>query len=215
MDVAPGPAEPVAAPRAANAFEQAGPRQGLQERFNTAAGQAGTVRDIGGTHGAGPAGMERDVQHDENSQHAAITPDDHAAPPKLVLLCSTPARRGLVFPINACGETMSNRIPRELDVPFAAAPRGRIYDNVLQTVGGTPMVRLPRLAAEEGFVADLVLKLEFFNPLGSVKDRIGLGMVLGAEREGLITPGNRYWWSRPAAIPGSRWPSSRRRAATG
>jgi len=60
---------------------------------------------------------------------------------------------------------------------------------VLQTVGGTPMVRLPRLAAEDGFLADLALKLEFFNPLGSVKDRIGLGMVLAAERAGEITPG--------------------------
>ena len=84
---------------------------------------------------------------------------------------------------------MSNRIPRKADVPFTAAPRGRIYDSVLQTVGGTPMVRLPRLAAEEGFVADLALKLEFFNPLGSVKDRIGLGMIDAAERAGQITPG--------------------------
>ncbi len=84
---------------------------------------------------------------------------------------------------------MSNRIPHKDDVPFTAAPRGRIYDSVLQTVGGTPMVRLPRLAAEEGFVADLALKLEFFNPLGSVKDRIGLGMIDAAERAGEITPG--------------------------
>jgi cysteine synthase A len=74
-------------------------------------------------------------------------------------------------------------------VPLTASPRGRIYDNVLQTVGGTPMVRLPRLAAEEGFAADLALKLEYFNPLGSVKDRIGLGMIDAAERAGLITPG--------------------------
>ena len=84
---------------------------------------------------------------------------------------------------------MSNRIPRATGVPFTAAPRGRIYDSVQQTVGGTPMVRLPRLAAEEGFVADLALKLEFFNPLGSVKDRIGLGMIDAAERAGIITPG--------------------------
>ena len=70
-----------------------------------------------------------------------------------------------------------------------AAPRGRIYDSILQTVGGTPLVRLPRLTAEEGLVADLVLKLEFFNPLGSVKDRIGLGMVEAAEQAGKITPG--------------------------
>ncbi len=59
---------------------------------------------------------------------------------------------------------------------------------MLETVGGTPMVRMPRLAAEEGFVADLALKLEFFNPLGSVKDRIGLGMIDAAERAGLISP---------------------------
>jgi cysteine synthase A len=70
-----------------------------------------------------------------------------------------------------------------------AAPRGRIYDNVLQTVGGTPLVRVPRLAAEEGLVADLLLKLEFFNPLASVKDRIGLGMIDAAEQAGEITPG--------------------------
>jgi cysteine synthase len=70
-----------------------------------------------------------------------------------------------------------------------AAPRGRIYDSILETVGGTPLVRIPRLTGEDGLVADVALKLEFFNPLGSVKDRIGLGMVEAAEREGLITPG--------------------------
>jgi cysteine synthase len=69
------------------------------------------------------------------------------------------------------------------------APRSRIYDSVLEIVGGTPLVRLPRLKAAEGLAADLALKLEFFNPLGSVKDRIGLAMVEAAEREGLITPG--------------------------
>jgi cysteine synthase A len=86
---------------------------------------------------------------------------------------------------------MSNRIPRTSPAPqsHTAAPRGRIYDNVLQTVGGTPLVRVPRLTAEDGLVADLTLKLEFFNPLGSVKDRIGLGMIDAAEKAGEITPG--------------------------
>ncbi len=84
---------------------------------------------------------------------------------------------------------MSNRMPRKTTAPHTAAPRGRIYDNVLQTVGGTPLVRVPRLAAEDGLVADLTLKLEFFNPLGSVKDRIGLGMIDAAEKSGEITPG--------------------------
>ena len=83
-----------------------------------------------------------------------------------------------------------NRLPPKTTAIFAMAPpRGRIYDNVLQTVGGTPLVRLPRLTAEDGLVADLMLKLEFFNPLASVKDRIGLGMIDAAEQAGEITPG--------------------------
>ncbi|MBN9507594.1 MAG: cysteine synthase A [Alphaproteobacteria bacterium] len=67
--------------------------------------------------------------------------------------------------------------------------RGRIYGSVLEVVGGTPLVRLARLGAAEGLGADVALKLEFFNPLGSVKDRIGLAMVERAEAEGLIHPG--------------------------
>ena len=89
---------------------------------------------------------------------------------------------------------MSNRNPPDGDAPVrqwapTAPARGRIFASVQETVGGTPMVRLPRLAAEEKLVADLVLKLEFFNPLGSVKDRIGLGILDAAERAGEIRPG--------------------------
>ncbi len=86
---------------------------------------------------------------------------------------------------------MSIRMPLKSTPPpvTTAAPRGRIYDSVVHTVGGTPLVRLPRLTAEDGLVADLMLKLEFFNPLGSVKDRIGLGMIDAAEKAGEITPG--------------------------
>jgi cysteine synthase len=61
-----------------------------------------------------------------------------------------------------------------------------MYRSILETVGATPLVGIPRLAAEEGLVAEVALKLEFFNPLGSVKDRIGLAMVERAEAEGLI-----------------------------
>ena len=74
------------------------------------------------------------------------------------------------------------------DSAFAAA-RGRIYGSIVETVGGTPLVALPRLCREDGLLADLALKLEFFNPLGSVKDRIGAAMLLRAEREGHIIPG--------------------------
>ncbi len=73
---------------------------------------------------------------------------------------------------------------------FAAAPRGRIYDSIVDTVGGTPLVALSRLAREDGVEARIALKLEFFNPLGSVKDRIGAAMLLSAERDGLIRPGH-------------------------
>ena len=74
--------------------------------------------------------------------------------------------------------------------PAREAPhaRGRIYDSVLDVIGATPLVRVPRLAAEDGLTADLALKLEFFNPLGSVKDRIGLAMIERAEAEGTIHP---------------------------
>lgn len=71
----------------------------------------------------------------------------------------------------------------------ALPARGRIYPSVLDTIGATPLVRVPRLAEAHGLVADLALKLEFFNPLGSVKDRIGLAMVNAAEAAGLIRPG--------------------------
>lgn len=77
---------------------------------------------------------------------------------------------------------------RPLATPPPVTARGRIYGSVLETVGATPLVLLPRLAAAEGLPARLALKLEFFNPLGSVKDRIGLAMVEAAEREGLIAP---------------------------
>jgi len=67
--------------------------------------------------------------------------------------------------------------------------RGRIYDSIIDTIGGTPLVRLSRLAADEGVSAEIVAKLEFFNPLGSVKDRIGVAMIEAMERAGRIREG--------------------------
>ena len=66
--------------------------------------------------------------------------------------------------------------------------RGKIYDSILDTIGATPLVRLNRLAAKHGVVADIVAKLEFFNPLSSVKDRIGKALIEAAEAEGKIAP---------------------------
>lgn len=74
-------------------------------------------------------------------------------------------------------------------VELDQAGRGRVYGSILETVGNTPIVRVPKLSAEEGLEANLLLKLEFFNPLASVKDRIALGMITALERDGIIKPG--------------------------
>ncbi|HUK10912.1 MAG TPA: cysteine synthase A [Stellaceae bacterium] len=73
--------------------------------------------------------------------------------------------------------------------PAAAAEfRGRVYDSIIDTMGATPLVRLKRLAAARGIKAELLGKCEFFNPLSSVKDRIGVSMVTAAEKAGRIGP---------------------------
>jgi cysteine synthase len=67
--------------------------------------------------------------------------------------------------------------------------RGRIYSSILETIGNTPIVRLDKLAQEKGVKAHLLAKLEFFNPIASVKDRIGLAMIEALEADGRIAPG--------------------------
>src|SRR5258707_15248993 len=73
---------------------------------------------------------------------------------------------------------------------FDPRGRGRIYDNIVETMGNTPLVRVRRLCKAEGIAADVLLKLEFFNPLASVKDRIGVNMILALEQQGKIKPGS-------------------------
>jgi cysteine synthase A len=67
--------------------------------------------------------------------------------------------------------------------------RGRIYDSITQTIGDTPIVRLDRLARQKGVKGNLLAKLEFFNPISSVKDRIGVNMIEALEKDGKIAPG--------------------------
>ena len=67
--------------------------------------------------------------------------------------------------------------------------RGRVYDSIIDTVGATPLVRVSRFAKAHGAKADILAKCEFFNPLSSVKDRIGVAMIEAAERAGKIKPG--------------------------
>ena len=67
--------------------------------------------------------------------------------------------------------------------------RGKVYADITETIGHTPLVRLARIAKQAGAKADVLMKLEFFNPLSSVKDRIGVSMIDVLEAEGKITPG--------------------------
>jgi cysteine synthase len=82
---------------------------------------------------------------------------------------------------------MASALPPEpkLDPPG----RGRIYDSIIETIGNTPLVRIKRFCEAEGVTADILLKLEFFNPIASVKDRIGVNMILALEKQGKIKPG--------------------------
>ncbi len=82
--------------------------------------------------------------------------------------------------------------PAPASPPSASPPpagRERIFDSITDLVGGTPVLRLSRLAAAQGVDAELLAKLEFQNPLGSVKDRIGKAMIDAAEASGTIAPG--------------------------
>lgn len=75
-------------------------------------------------------------------------------------------------------------------MPEARKPgRGRVYSSITETIGDTPIVRLDKLAKEKGVKANLLAKLEFFNPIASVKDRIGVAMIEALEAQGKITPG--------------------------
>jgi len=72
---------------------------------------------------------------------------------------------------------------------YKRSGRGKIYDSIIDTIGDTPLVRLPRLSAQLNPKAEVVAKLEFFNPLGSVKDRIGASMIEYMETNGILKPG--------------------------
>jgi cysteine synthase len=82
--------------------------------------------------------------------------------------------------------------------PFPASPevssshppgRGRIYESITDTIGDTPLVRLKRIGLERGITANLLAKLEFFNPVSSIKDRIGVSMIDALEASGRLKPG--------------------------
>jgi cysteine synthase A len=72
---------------------------------------------------------------------------------------------------------------------LATRGRGRVYESILDTIGDTPLVGLPRLSAELKPKARVLAKLEFFNPIASVKDRIGVAMIDALEQAGKLKPG--------------------------
>jgi len=72
---------------------------------------------------------------------------------------------------------------------YRRAGRGKIFDSILDTIGDTPLVRLPRLTAAFKPKGEVLAKLEFFNPIGSVKDRIGVAMIEYLEAKGVLKPG--------------------------
>ena len=82
--------------------------------------------------------------------------------------------------------TSKKQPPLKLDGPL----RKRVYDSIAETIGNTPLVRLNRVAQESAAVARVLVKLEYLNPLLSVKDRIGVSMVEALEAEGKIGPGS-------------------------
>lgn len=67
---------------------------------------------------------------------------------------------------------------------------GQIYKNVEEMIGKTPLLEVARIEEEKGLEAKVLVKLELFNPAGSVKDRAALSMLLDAEEKGLVTPGS-------------------------
>ena len=79
----------------------------------------------------------------------------------------------------AAPKTSTDRVPG----------RGRVYDSITETIGDTPIVRLDKIARADGIGAHLLAKLEFFNPIASVKDRIGVAMLEAMQADGRITPG--------------------------
>jgi cysteine synthase A len=82
----------------------------------------------------------------------------------------------------AMAETSADNSPR-------TPGRGKIYNSITDTIGDTPIVRLDKIAREKGVKANLLAKLEFFNPIASVKDRIGVSMIRAMEASGKIIPG--------------------------
>tara|TARA_B100000959_G_scaffold47513_3_gene48625 strand:- start:4224 stop:4556 length:333 start_codon:yes stop_codon:yes gene_type:complete len=85
--------------------------------------------------------------------------------------------------------------------------RGRIYGDITETIGNTPLVRLNDIAEKASAKAEVLVKLEFFNPMSSVKDRLAVAMIAAMEADGSIGPGSTII-DPLREIPASAWPLS-------
>jgi Pyridoxal-phosphate dependent enzyme len=94
--------------------------------------------------------------------------------------------------------------PERLRLNLDKPGRGRIYDSIAETIGNTPLVRIAKLAQAHDAREEIVLKLEFFNPIASVKDRIGVSMIAAMEAEGTIGPGAGRARCRPPPRDGGQ-----------
>src|ERR1700750_1626552 len=72
---------------------------------------------------------------------------------------------------------------------YRRAGRGKIFDSILDTIGDTPLIRLPRLTAALKPKGEVLAKLEFFNPMASVKDRLALAIIEAPDAQGRLGPG--------------------------
>src|SRR6201987_2129331 len=97
----------------------------------------------------------------------------------LMLNSAKPTSKGKPMAIAPPTSQVSNHVPG----------RGRIYQSITETIGDTPLVQLNRLAKAKNVKARILAKLEFFNPIASVKDRIGVSMIDAMEAQGKISPG--------------------------
>jgi cysteine synthase A len=92
-------------------------------------------------------------------------------------------------PISPSERRILGKVMAIPNIPNQKPGRGRVYDSITETIGDTPMVRMARMPQAAGVKADLLFKLEFFNPLSSVKDRIGVSMIDALEKMEKIKPG--------------------------
>ncbi len=145
------------------------------------------IRSIRRCHGGGAAGDSRRGNHDDQEDGGKTLHDR-----RLQISCNgvMPQLIGSKATWFRFGPKVRQHFSEGENIMTTKKPgRGKVYQSITETIGDTPLVRLDKLARENGVEATLLAKLEFFNPIASVKDRIGVAMIESLEAQGKITPG--------------------------